>query len=151
METSVLLAGSIYAAKAGIVQVKDEHFDRSMRLFGFLRHHSGIGLITKTVEDEATRKLTNAVTEHLVSSLPNELRSAVLNLCWDRLHDLHSCLTMVAVANSHRLAERLGDIVTMYGKLLGSARQTTRSRLRNEVGRRLAYVPPSLRGIASNI
>ena len=58
---------------------------------------------------------------------------------------------MVAIANPLRLAERLGDIVTMYGKLLGKARQTTRSRLREDAGSRLAYVPPYLRGIATSI
>ncbi|MGA2789831.1 MAG: hypothetical protein ABSF00_03565 [Candidatus Bathyarchaeia archaeon] len=122
-----------------------------MRLFGYLKAHREIGLVTKTVEIEASHKLNSAVTQRLNPSLSNEIRSTVLNLCWDRMHELLGCLAMVDVTNKSRLAERLGDVVTMYGKLLGAARQTAGSKVRSHVKSRLTTVPPYLRGIASNI
>lgn len=120
-----------------------------MRLFGFLKSHQ-IGIITSTVENEASRTLSWAVTQRLSSGLSNEIRSAVLDLCWDRLHDLRTYLTMVSVANRSRLAQRLGDIVTMFGKLLGEARRISRSP-RDQVRPRLQTVPPYLRNLALDI
>lgn len=57
---------------------------------------------------------------------------------------------MISVANRSRLAQRLGDVVTMFGRLLGEARGIGHS-LKDQVSTRLKTVPPYLRSLASDI
>jgi hypothetical protein len=146
IETSVLVSGSVYSAKNQIAQIKHKFFDRSKKLFDFIARQHEIGVITQTVEQEAANALEDAVNERLGKVAPN-VKSTVLNLCWDRMTDLVATLVKEDV-DVQAVNRNLTRVVTMYGQLLGQARSRSS---RAQAAAQSRIVPPYLKKLANSI
>jgi len=150
IESTVLMSGSIYAAKQGVFQFEDAHFHKSMRLLGWLEKHLGIGVTTQTVKQEVSDRLRDCVIERLDPALPPLESSVALSRCQDRLHDIIAYLTLEPIGDQHRLSQRLADVVILYGKLTGQA-----SRRPIDIGARvkesISTAPEYLRGAMPDI
>jgi hypothetical protein len=93
IETSVLIEASIFW-KCNGQSIKGFRFDKCSGLLSFLRGHSELGIITKTVEDEARGALDRAVLKTIHQTYFADIREKVRmmamqhivsNHCLDRL------------------------------------------------------------------
>lgn len=150
IESTVLMSGSIYAAKEGVCQVQDTHFDESMRLLGWLENHLEIGVTTETVRREVSDRLRNRVLELLDPALPPRESSIALTQCQDRLHDIIAYLHVEAILDQHRFSQRLTDVVILYGRLKGQAFKR-RSEIGARVSSSISGAPRWLRGVVSEV
>jgi len=150
IESSVLMSGSIYAAKEGVFHVEDDHFHKSMRLLGWLRTHIGIGVTTGTVKKEVSVRLRDRVIHHLDPAVSPQEHSVAYSQCLDRLNDIVACLKPETITDRHRFSQRLTDVVILYGRLQGRASKRT-----SEIGARvtdsISLMPTYLRGVTSDI
>lgn len=111
VETSVLIGASIYWQSDGNV-IKDIHFDRCNTLFVYLRTNPEMGIITKTVENEAKGVLESAVIRTIRQTYFFDIKTkikvmtlqhVISNNCYDRLETLiEECSTRLPV----NIAER---------------------------------------------
>lgn len=151
VETSVLVAASVYSAKRGFVETRHQFFDRSMLLFGLLKTHRSkeIGLTTEGVEREASRVLERAVIQELGADVDPTVKSVTLNLCWDRFAELLSVLVKEAVDQT-KVDQKFIEVVGMYKELLDRASLVTATTARGAaVANRI--VPARLRNLCIDI
>jgi len=147
IESSVLMSGSIYAAKHGL---QDTHFNESMHLLGWLETHIGIGVITQTVKSEVSKRLRKRVLELLDPRLAPREKSVALTQCEDRLHDISKYLRLEAIPDYNRFRERLVDVVILYAQLKNRASKRGRD-IGQSVHESIANMPHYLRGVVSDI
>jgi phosphotransferase system IIB component len=106
VETSTLISASIFW-KSGSYSIKHPHFDRCSSLFEFLRGHAELGIITKTIEDEAKNVLDKAVITTIRQAYFFDIREKIrtmtlqdiiTNHCLDRLEDfVEECSTRLPI------------------------------------------------------
>jgi hypothetical protein len=111
VETSALIGASLYWEYAGNV-IKDVHFDKCDALFNCLKSSPEIGIITKTVENEAKGVLESAVLRTIRQTYFLDIRQkiktmtlqhVISNECLDRLEALiEECSTRPAINISER-------------------------------------------------
>lgn len=96
VETCTLIGASVFW-KHKTLMVKHWAFDKCNKLFEFLRENLELGVITKTVEDEAKNVLNKAVISTIRQShFPDikqkikimTLQHIITNHCLDRLENL---------------------------------------------------------------
>lgn len=96
VETSALIGASIYWQNENYV-IKDKHFDRCDALFGSLRNNPEMGIITKTVENEAKGVLDSAVIRTIRQTYFFDIRTkmkimtlqhVISNECFDRMETI---------------------------------------------------------------
>lgn len=94
VETSVLIEASILWKCSGSQSIKGHNFDKCENLLSFLKEYSELGIITKTVEDEARNALDNAVLRTIRQTYFTDIREKIRmmtmqhiisNQCLDRL------------------------------------------------------------------
>jgi hypothetical protein len=144
------MSGSIYAAKEGVFHIQDNHFDKSMRLLGWLKNHIGMGVTTGTVKQEVSDRLRDRVIRRLDPAVSPEEHSVAYAQCLDRLNDFVARLKVERITDKRRFSQRLSDVVILYGILTGRA-----SRRSGDIGTRvrdsISGMPGYLRGVASDI
>jgi hypothetical protein len=111
VETSALIGASVYWESDGNV-IKDVHFDKCDSLFVCLKSAPDMGIITKTVENEAKSVLESAVIRTIRQTYFFDIRTkikimtlqhVISNDCFDRLETLiEECSTRLPV----NIAER---------------------------------------------
>ena len=153
VETSVIVSASVHSTRQDLAQFKHPLFDRSMNIFGSLRKHCSrkIGLITQTIEKEASRVLEKAIIQELEEDVDLTMRSTLLDLCWDRMEDLLQTLVKESL-DQKRVDEKFVAVVCMYKDLIDRASLATPFTIRAAVESTIEYVASRrFRRLASRI
>jgi len=111
VETSVLVGTCVFWKHKEIL-IKDRHFDKCNKLFVFLRDNPELGIITKTVENEAKNVLNKAVMKTIRDTyFPDitakiktmTLQHIISNHCLDRLEIfVEECSTRLPIDTKKR-------------------------------------------------
>lgn len=128
LDTSVLISASVYyVSRDWHITVKHPFYEQSMRLIGFLKRNIAkrIGIITKTIEDQAFAVIQDAVEKELKKKDINRVKdfgiySAILNSCETRLNEILAYMLREPV-DSERVNENYLKVDEMYEKLAEEA------------------------------
>ena len=153
VETSVVMGASLYSTRQDLATFKDDFFDRSMILFRFLKRHRDkrIGLVTQTIEDQASDQLEKAMIRKLKEDLDPTTLSVLLDCCWDRLEEILQILVKENT-DQQKVLEKVVAIVSMYKHLKDRASLITPSTVRAAVKNTIDHIASrKFRGLASEI
>ena len=128
LDTSVLISASVYhVSRDWRIEVKHPFYEQSMRLIGFLKKNIAkrIGIITKTVEDQAFAVIQEAVEKELKRRNIDRAKgfriySAILNSCETRLNEILAYMLREPV-DPERVNENYLKVDEMYEKLAEKA------------------------------
>jgi hypothetical protein len=119
LETTVLIAASVYAARQELPEgklLKHQFYDRSMKLIGFLRKYLAheIGITTQTTSKDAWKHLEKGIRDSLGPDV--ELKSVAQNICENQLDDLMRDFPEEPV-DLPKVSEKYSLVVATYKEL----------------------------------
>lgn len=122
LETTVLIAASVYAARQDLQYykpLKHQFFDRSTKLIVVLQKHVGqkIGITTETTTKDAYEHLEKAIVDELGKQISQKVKSVAVDLCENRLDDLIYVFPEERV-DLTKVSEKFGAVAVMYRELV---------------------------------
>lgn len=128
LDTSVLVSASVYyVSRDWNITIKHPFYQQSIELIGFLKRHVAkrIGIITKTIEDQALLVIEDAVKKELKKKDIDRVRdfriySAILNSCEMRLNGILSYMLREPI-DPDKFRECYARVDDMYEKLVEEA------------------------------
>ncbi len=157
LDTNVLVSASICLTLEGSkppILLKHPFFDNCMNLLGLLRKHvpKRIGLLTTTVENEASRVIEHAIEIEIEKSkLPRDQLFATLSLvltrCQDRMQELMQILQREPI-RSEDVSPYLRRVTGMYDEFI---RQAEAIDLKSETEIKTATASPGFKSVAHRV
>ena len=163
LDTNVLISWSLYRVPSDediLPLIKHDFFDQCMRLIGLIKKHINkrIGIITRTIEDEAFSSLSKAIQQELEKAIQQELEngntdrstlfqeiSIIENSCETRLKNILSWLVCEPIDPEE--SEKLrGKVDEMYTELTKMARDHPKT-----ASQKTDLVPKGFRALAFDI